>query len=365
MKRNTAVIYNPYLDLLGGGERHVLAMGKALQDANWDVTLLWNTDLNTQLQDRLHLDLNRPFLFENNFLKDKAMSKFARMEKLQEYDLFIYVTDGSYFFSSAKKNIVFCMVPQKSLYNMTALNKIKTYNYRFVANSEYTQKWLQKWGVQADVLYPYLGTEFINTDIERLPKQKYILTVGRFFKHLHAKRHDIAIEWFQDLRKKHEQFQDYTLLLAGSFKDEDQAYLDSLKALIGDDKHIELHTNVGYNSLLDLYKKSSYYWHMAGFGIDENETPEKVEHLGITPLEAMGMGCIVMCYASGGPKELIKSGANGFLYKTQAELFEYMLLTLKQKRQTEEIRVIAKEFVKENFSYARFQENMQVIIENL
>jgi glycosyltransferase involved in cell wall biosynthesis len=251
------------------------------------------------------------------------------------------------------------MVPQKSLYNMNFANKIKTMNATFISNSKYTQNLLQSWQVNSQVIYPFIGDEFLQNYSEK--KEKQILVVGRFFKQLHAKRQDLAIKWFKTFQKENK-LKDYKLILAGNVKEEDKTYFDELQEMALGDKSITLYPNCSFSELLTLYKKSEIYWHMTGIDIDEKNFPEKVEHLGITPLEAMASGCIVFGYNAGGLKELITDGSNGYLFSNEKELitkFEHIISNPEQKKQ---IRESAFTFVKEQFNYSVFAKRVKKIM---
>lgn len=358
MKRKKIALYDPYLDVMGGGERHILSILQVMQQNEYDPIIFWNEDLNKTIFDTLHLTFDPKITFRKNIFTDPQESIFSRLEKLKEFDMFIYVTDGSYFFSTAKKNFIFCMVPQKSLYNMSAVNKLKTLNSTFIANSHYTQKWLQKWGVKAQVVYPFISDEFFANYSEK--KEKIILVVGRFFKQLHAKRQDVAIQWFQHFQKE-KLFSDYKLIVAGNVKEEDNDYYKELTQLAGDNSRIEFKPNISFSELLKLYKTAEIYWHMAGIDIDTSKNPEKVEHLGITPLEAMASGCIVLGYNAGGLQELITDGKTGFLFKSQRELANKMNEIINNKEKLQQIRTEAFSFVKENFNYSAFSNRVTEI----
>ena len=47
--------------------------------------------------------------------------------------------------------------------------------------------------------------------------------------------------------------------------------------------------------------------HAAGFGVDADEFPERLEHFGITPIEAASFGCIPVVYGQGGPREVVRT----------------------------------------------------------
>ncbi len=352
MKRKRVALYNPFLDTLGGGERYILSIMKALSEFDYESTIFWDENLTTAIEKRLHLTFQR-LTFAPNIFKHHSVIKI--LTTLKDYDLFLYVTDGSYFASSAKKNIIYTMIPDKMLYKKNLINNLKLYNYRFISHSYFTQQILKKWGIQSEVLYPYLDDTFLNINIQTIKKEKIILSVGRFFKHLHTKRHDLMIKSFKSLRTALPQLKEYTLVLAGGFKHEDKEYMAELQTLIANDSSIIVKTNVGYDELVKLYKKASIYWHFAGYGIDDTAQPELVEHLGISPLEAMAAGCITMCYRAGGPKELIQDGENGFLFKSIEELESKMSTVLKDESIHHTIQTAAQFYTKNHFNYSIFK----------
>jgi glycosyltransferase involved in cell wall biosynthesis len=99
---------------------------------------------------------------------------------------------------------------------------------------------------------------------------------------------------------------------------------------------------------------------MAGYEIDEKKFPEKVEHLGITPLEAMASGCLVYAYKAGGLKEIIQEGKNGFLFSNKDELFKTMNNI--DERKISHIQMHAKKYVYDNFDYSIFAEQVKKIL---
>lgn len=287
----------------------------------------------------------------------KTLGTLRTLKTLSSFDYFFYITDGSYFFSGAKKNFVYAMIPDKKLYAQGLINKLKLINYQFITHSLFTQKWLNKFGVKSQVLMPYLDDELINKKFS-FKKEKIILSVGRFFSHLHSKKQDSMIKTFKDLKNKSKEFSKYKLILAGGLMKEDQEYFDNLKKLAGDDSSIIFKPNIKLDELHKLYELSGYFWHFAGLGVDEEKNPELVEHFGITPLEAMASGCLTFCYSAGGPKEMIKDNDNGFLFSDTNELIDKMISINTNKTLKEKIINNGKLFVKENFSYEVFKEKV-------
>ncbi len=358
MKRKAA-LYDPFLDTLGGGEKHILSILKALEKKGFEITVFWDNNISKSIQRALHLNFSSPLIFAPSL---KKRTFFEKRKALKSYDYFFYVTDGSYFFSPAKKNYVFCMVPKQDLYRMDIANRIKTRNFSFISNSRYTKKWLEKWGVQSEVLYPHIDNDFIDINIQSLKKDNIILSVGRFFPHLHSKRQDIAIKMFNKLQHQNNLFKDFTLILAGGLQESDKEYFSYLQSLVGNNTSIILKQNISYNELKTLYKKSLYYWHFAGYGIDENKNPELVEHLGISPLEAMAAGCVPFCFKNGGPKEIISNGINGFLFESEQDLFEKMNEIASVASLHKKIQNAAKQYVGEHFRYDVFEKNAYKVL---
>lgn len=352
MKKNVA-LYDPYLDVMGGGEKHILSILQVLDKEGYGVSLFWNQDLTSSIKNKLNLLFQNLTFVPNIFKSSSVLNKF---HTLKNFDLFFYVTDGSYFFSGAKKNIVFCMVPDRALYRMSIINKLKTANSNFIANSVYTQQWLKKWGVKSEVIYPYISDDLL----KKIPeKEKIILSVGRFFSHLHAKKHEEIIKTFQVFQKTNP---DFKLILVGGLKDEDTIYFESLEKLIGNNKNILLKPNVTYSELIAYYRKSMFFWHFTGYGVKENEHPEMVEHLGMTPVEAMASGTVPFCYNAGGPKEIISNGINGFLFTTKDDLLSMTEILLSNSKLYKTIQTNGQEFVKKHFTYKVFEKKVKETI---
>ncbi len=360
MKKNIVnqkkvALYNPYLDVLGGGEKHILSILKVFNELGNKIYIFWDDDLNETIKKSFGLIFKPQIGFLPNIFKNKKFpfSTIEILKKTSRFDYFFYVTDGSYFFSLAKKNFIFSMVPNKKLYPTMIINRIKTYNYKLIANSKFTQKFLNKWGIQSIVIEPYIEDEFINLPLTK--KDKIILSVGRFFPHLHRKNQDLIIQMFKKIKQRNQLFKDYKLILAGRLKEEDKNYFEFLTNIVNDDPSIILKTNINYQELLNLYQKAKYYWHFTGLGINENESPEKFEHFGIAPLEAMAAGCCLVAYQGGRLKELIIDKKNGLLFQNEEELSKKINEVETNFNLYQEIIKNGKDFVKKNYSYQIFK----------
>jgi glycosyltransferase involved in cell wall biosynthesis len=103
------------------------------------------------------------------------------------------------------------------------------------------------------------------------------------------------------------------------------------------------------------------YWHFAGFGVNALTNPEQVEHLGITPLEAMAARTIPFCYNEGGPRELIESGKNGFLFKSSEELLKHTSYFLSSPSLQSQMGDNAYQFANKSFRYNQFADHVKKI----
>ncbi|MFA6017238.1 MAG: glycosyltransferase family 4 protein [Patescibacteria group bacterium] len=347
-KLNRVGLYDPYLDTLGGGEKYVLSIMDVFADLGYEINIIWDKDIRREIKERFALRCIDTSKFIN----------IKNLKNLSSFEYFFYVTDGSYFFSGAKKNFVYAMIPDKKLYSLTLINRLKLINYKFITHSLFTQKWLKKFNIDSVIIMPYLDDKLICQNTNFNKKEKIILSVGRFFSHLHSKRQDLIIRAFKNLKNKSKEFIEYKLILAGGLMKEDQKYFSSLKKLADNDSSIIFKPNIELSELYKLYGLSTYYWHFAGLGVDEEKNPELVEHFGITPLEAMASGCLTYCYSAGGPKELIIDGKNGFLFTDTDKLIDKMIKVNSSESLKKRIMNNGKLFVKENFSYQVFREKV-------
>lgn len=353
MKKNKKVaLYSPYLDTMGGGEKHIIEILKVFDEYGFEIEILWDDKkIISDFEKKFEIRLSNAKVIDN-FLKKEPF--FSKIFKTAQYEYFIYVTDGSYFISLAKNNYIFCMYPELNLYKKTLGNILKWLGWKFIVNSNYTKQYIDKYTSKtSQVVYPYLD---INE--EDFVKEKVILSVGRFFKGLHSKRHDFLIDAFKKIQNSKKEFRDFKLYLVGGLKEEDKDYFNELKKQIGDNKNIFLVKNIEYGKLIELYRKAMFYWHAAGYGVDVEKNPEGVEHLGITPLEAMNYGSVVLTFNAGGPKEIIIDGVNGFLYNNENELIEKTNSIYLDKNIMKKIIIEEKNLLKERFTIRSFKEKV-------
>lgn len=296
----TIGFYNPYFDGFGGGERYTLTLA-----CHWskqhETHLFWD-DENIILESlqRFNLDLSRVKVVQNIFREKKLFKKLFLTRK---YDVIFFLTDGSIPTSFAGHNILHVQIPFRRFPH--ASWKLARYS-AIIANSMYTKRNMDsKVGKRAEVIYPPVSTSRF------LPKKKeqLILSVGRFHE---LKKQDVLIEAFNKIRKK-----DWRLVLAGGLLPADRDYFVSLKDKAT--KSIELLPDISFKELQSLYGKAMIFWHAAGFG---EVDPMRMEHFGITTVEAMAAGCIPIVFNGGGQPEIVEEGKTGYLWNTPDELIK-------------------------------------------
>lgn len=352
-------IYTPYLDSFGGGERYTLTVAESLS-AESDVDLFLDKHLISlnpeklveELEKRFNLDLSKvklvpaPVGIGSDFV--------SRLFFLKKYDLLFYLTDGSIFFSTARRNLIHFQVPFKNtVANLLGNWKLSSWDLA-VCNSEFTKRYIEKeWPIKCTVLYPPVSVE----EIKPLKKKKQILSVGRFNTFLKSKKHDLIITAFCDLFKSGK-LEGWSLHLAGSVEGE-RSYIDELKKLAGNAPVI-FYPDLPFQDLMKLYGESSIYWHAAGFGETD---PTKMEHFGITTVEAMAAGCVPVVINKGGQPEIVKDQQSGLLWDTTYQL---KLLTIKLINDPRLMSQLSQGAISRSrmFSKTNFQQQIKSLIRN-
>ncbi len=352
-------IYSPYLDTFGGGERYMMTIAETLIQGN-DVDVLLDSNLEDKGIEFLKTELSQRFnlnLQSVNFIKGpfgKNSSSLSRSLFLKKYDALFFLTDGSLFIPTAKKNILHIQSPLIGEPAKGLWGKIKLKGWNIILyNSEFTkQNSIKNWPLKSVVVYPPVDVE----KIKPLKKEKYILSVGRFFGYLKDKKQAILIEAFKDLYKN-KNMNGWSLNLVGAASDGDKPYLEELKKL-AKGLPINFYPNLSFNKLVEMYGKSSIYWHAAGFG--ENE-PTKMEHFGISTVEAMAGGCVPVVIAKGGQLEIIENNLNGYLWSSINELKEYTLKLISENDLREQLSQNAI-LRSANYSKKKFSQRIEELV---
>jgi glycosyltransferase involved in cell wall biosynthesis len=341
MKR--AALYTPYAETLGGGERYLLTLAQILLDNGWQVEATFKDNkLLNQARKRFNLPLKGLDLVEQDFLQRKPFLNHRR------YDLLFWVSDGSIPTMMAKRNWLHFQVPfhnvgGRSLFNIMKLRLIN----RVICNSYFTKKIIDKeYGISADVWYPPVAVD----NFAPSKKENLIVSVSRFETTMNVKRQDVLVSAFKKLVK--EGLSGWKLILIGGslVKEENNSFLKNLKKQARG-YPIEFKVNIPFAELKEIYSRAKIFWHAAGFGIDENKQPERVEHFGMTTVEAMASGCWPLVYEAGGQREIFENfkDKNLCLWTKKTELADKTKKIISQTISSKPLINLAQQFSVANF----------------
>jgi glycosyltransferase involved in cell wall biosynthesis len=262
-------------------------------------------------------------------------------ELTEPYDLFIYSGHGTPPICSGRRGIVYCHFPferhpshdlprtlgwegrnaldrRMRLFGYTRLWNWRMRGYQTVlANSEFTSGWIKNlWRMPSEVLYPPVATKDV-----ALTKKNIIVSLGRFIAH-DSKNHALQLRAFREFLSANKD--DWRLCLIGFCTNlpEDIAYLQKLRAE-SRDIPVTFVVNASRQSLWNWLAEAKMYWHVTALGDDGTCPPERMEHFGISTVEAMGAGCVPFVPTSGGQPEIVRHGVNGFLCETPKSLLHY------------------------------------------
>jgi glycosyltransferase involved in cell wall biosynthesis len=191
-------------------------------------------------------------------------------------------------------------------------------NYeRVLANSEYTREWVRRlWGVEAEVLFPPIRVQ----DLRPGPKQRRILTVGRFIARGvgHSKKQLELVRAFGDMVRRGG-MDDWELRVAGGCEPSQRRYLAEVQRA-AEGLPVQVHANAPRSLVEELFATSSVFWVATGLGEDEEQAPWLFEHFGITTVEAMAAGCVPVVIDKAGQREIVHHGVDGYRWETLGQL---------------------------------------------
>ena len=123
-----ALVFDPYLDTLGGGERYVLSFCLGLKQYGYDVDLAWkDTAAIEGAEKRFGFDLSSINLNKKAFsLCAEKSSIIERYKLTKNYDLVFWVSDGSLPLLFSPNNLVHFQVPFTKLGGNPLLGLIKS-----------------------------------------------------------------------------------------------------------------------------------------------------------------------------------------------------------------------------------------------
>ncbi len=323
-------IFYPFKEVItGGGEKYLFTIAEVLSRKH-QVYLLSHTPFDyTNLARRLNVNLERVHVSVVPYGKTKRILS-GLFHK--EYDLFVTMSNHiyPYLFSQGRKNILHIQFPfldrfeRCPVVNLPSrlLSFIMLQSYdRIVCNSSFTRRWINKRcekKLPIDVLYP-------PCDVEQFApgkKENIILSVGRYFVGWHNKKQFELVRMFKKLVDGGLSGWEYHQAGSTLPGRPDQDYLRMVREE-AEGHSIYIHTDVPFEEMKSLYARSKIYWHATGLDEDELRYPERMEHFGISTVEAMAAGCVPVVINRGGQPEIVTPEVNGLLWDTAEQMLAY------------------------------------------
>lgn len=346
-------LYSPFLaDNIGGGERYLLMVAECLLPNN-QVDLILSKipkGLKEKMSRNFNLKLDNLNLVVGPFGVKSTSAERSRFTR--NYDAFYYMTDGSFFISKAKRNIVHFMIPFNCPPGLIQRIKLNFWPVK-VAISDFAKKSLERiWKIKINYVH---GAVVDTKAFSVLLKKNIILHVGRFFSvkgNKHCKKQDFLVKTFKKMCDQG--LSGWQLILNGPVdKGQDNFdYLNQVKKL-SKGYPIVIHNQSSFKQLQQYYGQAKIYWHATGFGIDEKMNPQSVEHLGLSTIEAMSAGAVPIVINKGGQPEIVTHAVSGLLWSTQGELIKQTQAVIKSqslwKKLSRQSILRSREFSKENF----------------
>jgi glycosyltransferase involved in cell wall biosynthesis len=147
-------------------------------------------------------------------------------------------------------------------------------------------------------------------------KENLIVTLGRFAVSGVSKRQDELARAFSTAAG----LADWRLACLGEAKTEEELrYVAKVRSR---GKNLEVRVGASREEVLNYLGRARIFWHAAGLFEDEDQRPERLEHFGISTVEAMISGCVPVVIGLGGQAEIVQHGQNGFLCQSLEEMIE-------------------------------------------
>jgi glycosyltransferase involved in cell wall biosynthesis len=315
-------LFTPYDLVPGGGERYLLAMAATLQRFG-QVEVLAPERYSALRVDQLVRDLG---------LTPREKMPVTRFDpNVAPYHLFVAMGNEAFppLRALGHRNLFVCQFPFPPDPRILRERRGFDAGYqRTVVYSEFARRALGEARIrlalpptETTILYPPCRVP------DQPPTERshdgviLIVSVGRFFTGGHAKRHDLLIGGLRELVQGDRSGTRYELHLVGSANARwgSRAYLDTLhKSAEG--LPVTTHVNATIGTMQRILEGSDIYWHAAGLGTSVVQHPERMEHFGISVVEAMGAGCVPVVFRGGGPLEIVEEGRTGYFFGSVTEL---------------------------------------------
>jgi glycosyltransferase involved in cell wall biosynthesis len=187
--------------------------------------------------------------------------------------------------------------------------------------------------------------------------QRLVLTVARMAADERYKGHDVVLRALPSVIAR---IPNLTYAIVGG--GDDRPRLEHLAQELGLAPHVVFTGEVGDSELAALYYRSEVFLLPARTVIDKHNS--KGEGFGIVYLEAMAFGKPVIGPNYGAPVEVIQHGVTGLLVDPEdpASVAEALLRLLNEPERAREMGKAASEWVKQNYSYGSFRQQLREVL---
>jgi glycosyltransferase involved in cell wall biosynthesis len=373
LRRIRIGIYDHAGHYTGGGQRYMAELAAQVQDS-YEVTYIFNKEVSLDKYSEWYdLDLSAcsskvipiPFFEERNlYAPNEIMVAHLRKNAYDvvaadtvNYDIFINTNMLGKVNPLSLQSVFICHFPDRYREQFFQVHK---YDH-VVISGEYARGWVQKrWKLDPTFkLYPPVN--MYNADSSPKEKERLILSVSRF-EATRSKKQLEMVRAFRDLCRSYpDESRGWTLVLAGG-STPDNAYLDLVRAEAeASGCNIEIKVNAPFAEIRDLYRRARIFWHACG--LDETR-PERVEHFGMTTVEAMQNYCVPIVINGGGQQEIVVEGVSGFRFNSVAQLCEHSVRVMGDDNLSEKIALGAFERSK-LYNRDQFRESLGVLMDDL
>jgi glycosyltransferase involved in cell wall biosynthesis len=121
-----------------------------------------------------------------------------------------------------------------------------------------------------------------------------------------------------------------------------------------------LHIDAPFAELRKIVQEAKIYWHATGLDENVQRYPIRLEHFGITTVEAMAAGCVPIVIDCGGQTEIVTKGT-GRLWKTREQLLQYTIELIQHPELLEQYRKAATQR-SQDFSENVFRQELEKLL---
>jgi O-antigen biosynthesis protein len=336
-RRPSLALYDHTLHLIGGGEKYGCTLAQALQD-HFDITLIAHRPVSLDdLMAWYDLDLSRcrvkvmPLDFfaasgpiNPDLVSARTENPFLAVSRESgNYDFFVNNSMLEMVYPLANVSLFVCHFPERQRGDY-----FYAQHYRhLIYNSRYTASWIEKkWRLTPSRhIYPPVDMEPGAGDDQ--PKENVILSVARFESGGSKQQAEMIVAFERLLALDPAATRGWKLVLCGGSAPANP-YLESLRADLAarPGLPVELLVNIPLAELKRQYARASVFWHFCGLG---QSNPARIEHFGMSTVEAMQNGCLPIVFDGGGQREIVTDGVTGFRFLRTAQLLERTLQALR------------------------------------